>query len=296
MRIKQGYRCMWNGFSPIKQLCTQWLGWLLQSVLVIDSTDKGWHSKIGYDNTQQNIPHLFICWSCNDSSIVSKLILYFSLPNRSVMSSAPTYAHIHLHILFHLSFQTLLFDSADSIYLGSASSDSWGTASWSPLSPTHCAPLAVEQAASRQATQPPAALEGKSPSRERWWGGRLLPPTIWDRQVLAALFTVCIQLPSTPTSQWRCRRGVGWFSGCSRCTTSSTGPSSANTRCSGRRLPERCLQQTQLQLQLRNAGTLNVLKGCAALKWWYYVSIQLSQVATNWSQTLNFSAFFLDFV
>lgn len=131
------------------------------------------------------LTHLFIWWSCNDSSIISKLSLYFSLPNRSVMSSAQTYAYMHIHICynnkFHFpTFQTLLSDWG-ATYLESASSDSSDTASWSPLSPMHCALPGVGQAVFRQATQPPAALEDKSPSRGRWWGGQLPPPAIWDR-------------------------------------------------------------------------------------------------------------------
>lgn len=49
----------------------------------------------------QMLTHLFICWSCSDSSIVSKLSLYFSLPSRSVMRSA----HIwHINIFTFIPF------------------------------------------------------------------------------------------------------------------------------------------------------------------------------------------------
>lgn len=171
----------------VEGLCTLWLGWILRSVLVVDWDDfVSLSPKIRHFLRLNLIStHLFICWSCNDSSIVSKLSLYFSLPNRSVMSSAQTYAYIHLHSFFSFFFPNSVIRFADSTHLASASSDSWDTASWSPLSPLHCALLAVEKGASHQATQPPAALEDKSPSRGRWWGGRLLPPTTWERSIPA---------------------------------------------------------------------------------------------------------------
>lgn len=51
----------------------------------------------------------------------------------------------------------------------------------------------------------------------------------------------------TLTSQWRYQRAVWWSSVCSLCTANSTGPSSADTKCSKQHLPQLCLQYTETQ-------------------------------------------------
>lgn len=124
------------------------------------------------------LTHLFIWWSCKDSSMVSKLSLYFSLPSMSVMSSA--WAQImkqikNIHIAsgafkyqYSINSNSYNLNQTAVTHRGAAAWDSPDIPPWFPLFLRCYAPAVVELAACRRAIQLPASLVGKSPSRGHW--------------------------------------------------------------------------------------------------------------------------------
>lgn len=112
--------------------------------------------------------------------MVSKLSLYFSLPNISAISS------VHTHTNKTPSDGTFIptspvLPAADVWYRAAAASGSPNIAPWFPPSLLRCVQAQAVQAACRRATLLPVAPGGKSPSMQRWSGGQHPHPTIWDR-------------------------------------------------------------------------------------------------------------------